>query len=172
MHDRLIEGHHLTKVYGTATGPTPLVSIPRGEHAVTLVVDDGALRSEPVTARLTAASCFELLGARAKAGKVQLTWPPQTGAERYDVYRSLENDPTHFVKVGETASPAANGLAGPKLTSAKKAHTTNITTSAHATSSSSTRLRKRNATAAVNPARIKTHSRIEPSSALHIAAML
>ncbi len=35
-------------------------------------------------------------------------------------------------KPGPTAGPAANGFAGPKATSAKKAHTTNITTSAQA----------------------------------------
>ena len=65
-----------------------------------------------------------------------------------------------------------NGSAGPKLSRAKNAITTNITTSAHPTSGSSVRRRKRQPTAAVNPARITTHSRIEPSSADHIAATL
>ena len=50
--------------------------------------------------------------------------------------------------------------------------TTNITTSAQPTSGSSVRLRKRHPTAAVKPARITTHSRIEPSSADHMAATL
>ena len=68
--------------------------------------------------------------------------------------------------------PTANGFAGPKATSAKKAHTANITTSAQATSASSRRLRNRHATAAVKPASTTTHSRIEPSRALHIAATL
>ncbi len=75
-------------------------------------------------------------------------------------------------KPGPTAGPAANGFAGPKATSAKKAHTANITTSAQPTSASSSRLRNRHATAAVKPASTTTHSRIEPSRALHIAATL
>ena len=49
---------------------------------------------------------------------------------------------------------------------------TNITTSAQPTSGSSVRWRKRQPTAAVKPARITTHSRIDPSSADHIAATL
>ncbi len=69
-------------------------------------------------------------------------------------------------------APASNGFAGPKLNSAKNAITTNITTSAQPTSGSSVRARKRQPTAAVNPARISTHSRIEPSNADHIAATL
>ncbi len=69
-------------------------------------------------------------------------------------------------------APGANGSAGPKLSNAKKAKTTNITISAHPTSTSSVRLRNRQATAAVNPASVSTQSRIEPSSADHIAAKL
>ena len=74
--------------------------------------------------------------------------------------------------VGRRARAEANGSAGPKLSRAKNAITTNITTSAQPTSGSSVRLRKRQPTAAVNPARISTHSRIEPSRADHIAATL
>ena len=69
-------------------------------------------------------------------------------------------------------APAANASAGPKLSIAKNAVTTNITTSAHPTSSSPLRLRNRHATAPVNTARVSPHSRIEPSSADHIAAKL
>src|SRR5690606_1641332 len=75
-------------------------------------------------------------------------------------------------KPNGTGGPASNGLAGPKLTSPKKALTTNMTTNAQPTSSSSMRLRNRHATAAVKPASTSTQSRIEPSSALHIAATL
>ena len=49
---------------------------------------------------------------------------------------------------------------------------TNITTSAQPTSGSPVRFRKRHPTAAVKAARITIHSRIEPSSADHIAATL
>ena len=66
----------------------------------------------------------------------------------------------------------ANGSAGPKLSRAKNAITTNITTSAQPTSGSPVRLRKRQPTAAVKPASTTTHSRIEPSSADHMAATL
>ena len=70
------------------------------------------------------------------------------------------------------AGPFWNGDAGPKLTSAKNAATTNITTSAQPTSGSSVRRRKRQAIAAVYPAITIVHSRIDPSSELHIAATL
>jgi hypothetical protein len=69
-------------------------------------------------------------------------------------------------------APLANGSAGPKLRRAKNAKTMNITASAQPTSGSSVRRRKRQATAAVYPARSTTQSRIEPSRADHIAAML
>ena len=47
--------------------------------------------------------CFEI-SARAKSGKVQLVWTHIEGTERYDVYRSDDSDPSHFVKIAETTS--------------------------------------------------------------------
>ena len=71
-----------------------------------------------------------------------------------------------------TVDPAANGEAGPNEMSAKNVVTTYMTTRAQATSGSSRRDRNRRATAAVKTTRTRTHSRIEPSRALHIAATL
>ena len=70
------------------------------------------------------------------------------------------------------ATPLENGSAGPKLTIAKNAVTTNITISAQPTRTSSVRLRNRQATAAVKPVSTNAQSRIDPSSADHIAAKL
>ena len=69
-------------------------------------------------------------------------------------------------------APWANGSAGPKVRAAKNADTTNITINAQPTSTSSLRVRNRQATAAVNTASVRAQSRIEPSSADHIAATL
>ena len=68
--------------------------------------------------------------------------------------------------------PTRNGLAGNAIRRKKKKPTANITAIAQPTSASSRRVRNRHATAAVNPARTSTQSRIEPSSALHRAAKL
>ena len=69
-------------------------------------------------------------------------------------------------------APLANGSAGPRLIMAKNAVITNITMSAHPTNGSSVFFRNRQATAAVKPASTSAHSKIEPSSADHIAAKL
>ena len=55
---------------------------------------------------------------------------------------------------------------------AKNAVITNITMSAQPTNGSSVFFRNRQATAAVKPASTSAHSKIEPSSADHIAAKL
>ena len=89
--------------FATTSGSSSSVHIHEGAYTVSLIVDDGTSRSEVDTAAITITSCFNL-AARAKSGKVQLTWTHQDGTERYDVYRADESDPFNFVKIGETTS--------------------------------------------------------------------
>ncbi|MBU4263973.1 MAG: hypothetical protein KKC76_19125, partial [Proteobacteria bacterium] len=92
--------------YGPFTsveGAAPTVGVPDGEHTISLIVSDGTERSEPDSVQVTVSPCFEILS-RAKSGKVQLTWPLQAGAVRYDIYRSAESDPANFQKIAETTS--------------------------------------------------------------------
>ena len=71
------------------------------------------------------------------------------------------------------ARPAANGSAGPKLSRAKNAVDDEHHDQRPADERVVGALRgSATPTAAVNPARTSTHSRIEPSSADHIAATL
>ncbi len=76
--------------------------MPEGHHAVTLIVDDGAESSQPDVAQIDVVSCLQLNGARAKQGKVQLTWNPVAGALRYHVFRASDAAPGQFAKIGET----------------------------------------------------------------------
>src|SRR5690606_12414524 len=69
-------------------------------------------------------------------------------------------------------SNAANGLAGTSSRRKKNPATASIVSSAHPTSGSPSRARKRWATSAVYPARMSTHSSSEPSSAAHRVATL
>ncbi len=65
-----------------------------------------------------------------------------------------------------------NGLAGPIISPKKNRQTTNITSIAQPTRGSSRRPRNLIITARVKPARMKPHSRIDPSSADHMVAKL
>jgi hypothetical protein len=87
----------------TTSGSMPSVDIPEGTYTVSLIVDDGTTRSGVDTAAITITPCFNI-SARAKSGKVQLTWTHQDGTDRYDVYRADEADPFNFEKIGETTS--------------------------------------------------------------------
>ena len=77
---------------------------------------------------------------------------------------------TWWVSLGPKSG--GNGLAGPSMSPKKNKLTTNMVSMAQATSGSVSRSRNLSTTATVKPARIRPHSRIEPSSADHIAAML
>jgi hypothetical protein len=54
-------------------------------------------------------SCFGTLVARAKPGKIDLTWPPVTGAASYDIYRSTVGPNSGFslLKAGHVTTYAA-----------------------------------------------------------------
>ena len=84
-------------------GESPSVTIPEGTYTVSLRVGDGNSISDPDTSVIAIDPCFEV-SARAKSGKVQLTWTNQQGAERYDIYRADTSDPYSFVKIAETDS--------------------------------------------------------------------
>ena len=86
-----------------AGGAQPQVSIPEGDYTVSLAVHDGSNRSALATVQVAVQPCFSI-AARAKRGKVQLTWTHIDGAERYDVYRATGNAPIFFVKIGDTTS--------------------------------------------------------------------
>ncbi len=57
-----------------------------------------------------AEACFPLTDARAKPGKVRLTWPHQDGTIRYDIHRSAASNPTSFAKIDETTSTVSKYL--------------------------------------------------------------
>lgn len=100
-------GYHLSyQWYGPfapATGPNPLVLLPEGEHIISLVVHNGESFSSVDTANVTVVPGFQI-AARSKLDKVQVTWTPPQGADRYDVYRATEDNPSKFVKIAETNS--------------------------------------------------------------------
>lgn len=87
----------------TVSGSTPVVVIPEGTYTVSLFVYDAEAFSNIDTAVITVSSCFNI-SARAKRGKVQLTWTHLPGTERYDVYRAAESNPSGFEKIGNTTS--------------------------------------------------------------------
>ena len=95
--------------FETISGETPEVDIPEGVYTVSLAVTDGASRSLTDTTILTVSSCFNI-AARCKSGKVQLTWSPFEGTERYDVFRTDESDPFNFVRIAETTTTYATYL--------------------------------------------------------------
>jgi len=80
------------------------------QHIVSLLGpgEAHAAGSEVNTALVDVLPCFEI-SARAKSGKVQLIWEHQ-GAERYDIYRSAQSDPSNFQKIGDTTSTYATYL--------------------------------------------------------------
>jgi RHS repeat-associated protein len=102
------DGNPLTyRWYGpfpASSGQTPSVQIPEGTYTVSLMVNDGASNSPIDSVNIEIAPCFNLTAARAKSGKVQLTWAHQEGIKRYDIYRADESDPFKFKKIGETTS--------------------------------------------------------------------
>ena len=89
--------------FATTSGLSISKSISEGTYTVSLVVDDGMSISDIDTAEITIEPCFNI-SARAKSGKVQLTWTHLDGTEQYNVYRADETDPFSFEKIGETTS--------------------------------------------------------------------
>ena len=86
--------------FPNATGPNPAVFVPEGTYTISLSVNDGISRSEIDEAVITVEPCFDVI-VRAKRDVAQPYWQHITGAERYDVYRTDEDDPFSFVKVAE-----------------------------------------------------------------------
>ncbi len=82
------------------TGPNPAVFIPEGTYTISLSVNDGISRSEIDESVITIEPCFDVI-VRAKRDVAQPYWQHISGAERYDVYRTDEDDPFSFVKVAE-----------------------------------------------------------------------
>jgi hypothetical protein len=60
-----------------------------GPHDIVFTVTDEAGAHDECTVRLVVYRCIEDLAARAKDGKVQLTWTHDPEAECYNVYRAL-----------------------------------------------------------------------------------
>ena len=89
--------------FADTSGQAPSVEIPEGTYTVSLAVDDGTSGSDIDMTTVEIIPCFNI-SARAKSGKVQLTWSHIEGTERYDVYRTDEFDPFNFVKIAETTS--------------------------------------------------------------------
>ena len=100
-HDEGIDLHF--EWYGPfpkATGQNPVVVIPEGTYTISLSVNDGISRSEIDEAVIIVEPCFDVI-VRAKRDVAQPYWQHITGAERYDVYRTDEDEPFSFVKVAE-----------------------------------------------------------------------
>src|SRR4030042_6743220 len=87
----------------TITVPFPSLKISENQYAIILTTEVGSSQSSLATLTLPSPPCFNI-SARAKPGKVQLTWTDRMGTERYDIYRAIETDPSNFVKIGETTS--------------------------------------------------------------------
>ena len=95
---------------------------PAGAHSIGLRVTDNTLLSYPgsgqpnlTNANFTTLSatngCMCNLAARAKSGKIQLTWT-SVGAPSYDVYRSTLGPNTGFAKLATVATTYATYLDG------------------------------------------------------------
>ncbi|MCI0535158.1 MAG: putative Ig domain-containing protein, partial [Verrucomicrobiales bacterium] len=109
-----LEGHSLVpdadpNASFTWFGPFPTITAlgisffsPEGLHTLTLFEDGLAGPSTARTLAVDVVTCFDLT-ARAKPGKVDLTWPLVPEAQHYAVYRSSVSDPDQFAKIGETA---------------------------------------------------------------------
>ena len=87
----------------------PSVYIPEGTYTISLIVSDETDRSEVDTAIIVVQPCFSIT-ARAKPGKVQLSWTHIDGTEYYSIYRSDENNPSSFEKIAETTSTYSSYL--------------------------------------------------------------
>jgi len=81
-------------------GPNPTVFIPEGTYSVTLYSNDGLQRSAPHTLFFSIDPEYYILPIALK-GKVALSWLPVKGAQRYDIYRAPDADPTSFRKIAE-----------------------------------------------------------------------
>ena len=82
------------------TGPNPLVFIPEGTYAVTLVTNNGIQRSSPATLYFKVEPDYSVFTAAFK-GKVVLTWFPVKGVQDYKIFRALEIDPSHYQQIAE-----------------------------------------------------------------------
>ena len=89
--------------FSTTGGSTPIVAIQEGTYTISLVVDNGTSRSAVDTVKVQVVGSFPV-EARAKAGKVSLTWVHDPNISRYDIYRATEAAPSDFVKIGSTTS--------------------------------------------------------------------
>ncbi len=95
--------------FPTTNGKIASVTIPEGTYTVSLLVDDGINRSETDTSTVNISPCFTI-APRAKARKVQVTWTPVDGTERYQIFRAQEETPLNFTKIAETTSTYATYL--------------------------------------------------------------
>ena len=99
-NDALI--YHWYGPFDTTDNETATVTIPEGFYTATLHVHDGTSPDSDTTA-ITVSPCFSI-AARAKDGKVQLTWTHLEDTVRYDIYRAEESDQITFEKIGWTIS--------------------------------------------------------------------
>ncbi|RLJ18333.1 hypothetical protein DJ031_11780 [bacterium endosymbiont of Escarpia laminata] len=95
--------YHWYGPFATSADQVSAVSIPEGRYSVTLIVDNGNLRSVPDAAEISVTPCFAL-SARPKPGQVSLIWTHLEGTEHYDVYRAHQSSPGSFIKIAETTS--------------------------------------------------------------------
>ncbi len=91
--------------FGSVVDPTPSLFLPEGHSTLTLLVEKAGSPPQSHQIAVDVAACFAL-SARAKPGKVQLTWPQVPTAQRYEVYRATAAEPSQFTKIGEATSAA------------------------------------------------------------------
>ncbi len=88
--------------FASVVSPSPNLFLPEGHSILTLLVERPGFAPQVHQLAVDVGACFAL-SARAKPGKVQLTWPAVPTAQRYEVYRATAADPTHFTKLGDAS---------------------------------------------------------------------
>jgi YVTN family beta-propeller protein len=91
--------------FSPVSTPEPVVLMPEGTHAVSLLTSDGLQRSAPHVLYITVDPAFTVTAFPMKA-KVAIIWPLVDGAVRYDIYRAGQSDPGRFEKIAELPATA------------------------------------------------------------------
>lgn len=104
-----------TGVTATLTGAEAVSLITVGRHDIALRVTDNTALAYPGSGQPNLTNvdfsyadvlngCMCNLTARAKSGKIQLTWTPVAGAATYDIYRSTTNASSGFARIASNVA--------------------------------------------------------------------
>ncbi len=87
--------------FGRITGESALVQIPQGSYTVSSKAVGCPESSAVETTKITIHPAFTI-SAYSKKNKIKLKWEHIRKMVRYDIYRSKEDNPSSFEKIGET----------------------------------------------------------------------